>query len=188
MSITKQLLLGAALSVATLAVAAPSSATVLLVNTGWQYDQVNVANAASQNSPITFTVPAGTTDLLSLSDGFKAGDVYRVTINGLISAITTFSNYSTPFNNNLGPAATFFAADWLDSNFAHLQLSFAPGTYSLVVFGNGAGGLPAGVGERLDNGSLAIPEPATWLSMLIGFGGMGLAMRNSRRKQTLGAI
>jgi hypothetical protein len=187
MSKTKQLLVGAALGVATLAVAAPSSATALLVNTGWQYDQVNAANAASQNSPLTFTVAPGTTDLFSLSDGFKAGDVYEVTINGVISAITSFSLYSTPFNNNLGPAAGFFAADWLNSNFSHLQLSFAPGTYSIVVTGNGAGGLPAGVGERLDNGSLAIPEPATWATMLVGFGGMGMAMRNARRKRTLGA-
>jgi hypothetical protein len=184
----KQLAVGAALGAVTLAVAAPSSATALLVNTGWQYDQVNAANAASQNSPITFTVPAGTTDLFSLSDGFAAGDIYKVTINGVISAITTFSLYSTPFDNNLGPAAGFFATDWLDGRFAHLQLSFAPGTYSLVVYGNGAGGIPAGVGERLDNGTLAIPEPATWLTMLVGFGGVGMAMRNARRKQALDAV
>ena len=29
----------------------------------------------------------------------------------------------------------------------------------------------------------AIPEPATWAVMLIGFGGVGASMRNARRKQ-----
>jgi len=173
------------LGVATLALAAPSYATVLVANTGWQYDEVDAVNAASNNSPITFTVAPGTTDLFSLSDGFIKGDTYTVTIDGLITDVSTFSLYATPFNNNLGPAAVDFAADWLSMSFAHLQISFAPGTYSLVVRGNGAGGLPAGVGERLDNGSVAIPEPATWLTMLLGFGGLGLAMRNARRKQGL---
>ena len=183
----KRLLASAALSIAALALAGPSSATALLVNTGWQYDQINAVNAISQNSPLTFTVAAGTTDIFSLSDGFKPGDVYTVTINGVISSISTFTQYSTSFVNNFGPAASLFAADWLNNSFSHLQLSFAPGTYSLEVRGNGAGGLPAGVGERLDNGALAIPEPATWLTMLLGFGGLGLSMRNSRRKQALTA-
>jgi hypothetical protein len=36
-------------------------------------------------------------------------------------------------------------------------------------------------------GSIAVPEPGTWALMLLGFGGMGLALRRGRRrsKQTL---
>lgn len=187
MATLKRLLVSGAFGAAALTLAGQSSATVLLVNTGWQYDQVNAANAASIDSPITFTVAAGTTDLFSLSDGFKVGDVYTVTVDGVITSVSTFTLYSTPFVNNFGPAAGSFAADWLNKSFSHLQLAFAPGTYSLVVKGNGAGGLPAGVGERLDNGALAIPEPATWLTMLVGFGGLGLVMRNTRRKQAMTA-
>ena len=186
MSTLRRLLAGAALGVAALAIAAPSSATVLVADTGWQYDQVDAANALSENSPITFTVANGKTALFSLSDGFKTGDIYKVTIDGLISAVTTLSVYSTPFDNNLGPAASLFSADWLSNQFEHLQLSFGPGTYSLTVVGNGGGGLPAGFGERLDYGSLAIPEPATWLTMLVGFGAMGTVIRG-RRKQALNA-
>jgi hypothetical protein len=180
----KRLAVSAALGVAAFAFAAPSQATVLVANTGWQYDQVDHTNAESQSSPITFTVKSGTEGLFSLSDGFKAGDVYKVIIDGVITATSTFTVYSTPFDNSLGDSADF-AADWLNASFSHLQLNFDPGTYTLTVFGNGAGGLPAGVGERLD--VLAIPEPATWLTMLIGFGGLGLSMRNSRRKQALAA-
>ena len=40
-------------------------------------------------------------------------------------------------------------------------------------------------GNILDNVTLntGVPEPATWAVMLLGFGGMGAAMRNTRRKQ-----
>jgi len=34
--------------------------------------------------------------------------------------------------------------------------------------------------------STAVPEPATWAMMLIGFGGIGLMMRGSRRKGAVG--
>jgi len=39
------------------------------------------------------------------------------------------------------------------------------------------------IGNILDNVSLsAVPEPATWAVMLMGFGGLGVAMRGNRRK------
>jgi predicted outer membrane repeat protein len=41
-------------------------------------------------------------------------------------------------------------------------------------------------GNILDNVTLstaAVPEPMTWAMMLVGFGGMGAAMRTNRRKQ-----
>ena len=183
MSTLKRIIVSAALGVAALALAAPSYATVLVAGSGWQHDSVTVANDATTDSPLTFTVAPGQTDLFSLTDGFIAGDTYKVIINGLVTATSTFTSYTTPFNNNLGDAADF-AADWLNNNFAHLQLSFSPGTYSLVVTGNGASGLPAGVGERLD--IAPVPEPATWLVMLVGFGGLGAAMRQKRRGQAIG--
>jgi hypothetical protein len=188
MTTLKRLAASAAFCVAALAMAAPSYATTLVVGSGWQYDQIDAKNAESVNSPITFTVPTGDTYLFSLSDGFLTGDVYKVVIDGVISSVSTFSDYSTPFDNSTGPAASYFSADWLNDEFSHLQLSFAAGSYSLMIYGNGKGGLPAGFGERLDNGdiSLGIPEPATWLTMLLGFGGLGIAMRN-RRKHALTA-
>jgi hypothetical protein len=135
------------------------------------------------DSPLTFTIPKGLTGIFSLSDCCVVGDIYSVTINDFVTATSTFTLYSTPFVNNLGPGADPYAADWLDKTYSHLQLKFKPGTYSLVVEGDGAGGLPAGVGERLD--VLGIPEPATWLTMLLGFGALGASMRNTRRKQTV---
>lgn len=41
-------------------------------------------------------------------------------------------------------------------------------------------------GPALDNVSIsAVPEPATWAMMIMGFGGVGAAVRASRRKQAL---
>jgi hypothetical protein len=180
MSTLKRIIVSAALGVAALALAAPSYATVLVAGTGWQHDSIPAANDSSTSSPLTFTVAPGTTDLFSLTDGFIPGDTYRVVIDDLIGVSSTFTTYTTPFNNNLGDAADF-AADWLNNSFAHLQLSFRPGTYTLNVLGNAAEGAPAGFGERLD--VAPIPEPATWLVMLAGFGGLGAAMRQRRREQ-----
>lgn len=186
----KALLVGAVAGAATLAMAAQSSATALLVGTGWQYDQVDSKTTPSESSPLTFTVPTGQQYTFSLSDGFIPGDVYTVTSMGM-TVTSTFTLYPTTFVNNLGPAAGDFASAWLDPTFSHLQLLFAPGTYSLTIGGNCGAGCPAGVGERLDSLSSVkgntIPEPATWLAMLVGFGGIGMAMRHRRRQALFAA-
>ena len=36
-------------------------------------------------------------------------------------------------------------------------------------------------------GATSVPEPATWAMMMLGFGGLGVAMRNNRRKQAVAA-
>jgi hypothetical protein len=34
----------------------------------------------------------------------------------------------------------------------------------------------------IDNVGIAVPEPATWAMMLIGFGGLGAVLRGNRRR------
>jgi PEP-CTERM motif len=188
----KGLAAGLAASIGALMLAGTSQATALVAGSGWQDDVVGTAGAASSSSPVTFTVAAGQTDIFSLTDGFIAGDVYQVTTNGLITAFSSLTSYATAFDNNTGPAAGKYAGAWLNNSFSHLQLDFAPGTYSLVITSTCTSGCPAHFGDRLDvlnaGGGGAVPEPAIWTSMLLGFGVMGAAMRNSRRKQGSAAI
>jgi hypothetical protein len=62
----------------------------------------------------------------------------------------------------------------------------ATASTGVITFSTGLNGGDADIG--LDNVSIsAVPEPATWAMMLVGFGGMGVAMR-SRRKQAVAAI
>jgi len=66
-------------------------------------------------------------------------------------------------------------------------------TYSISFTAAQAGSVQVGIGSTeasnvgplLDNVSLsigAVPEPASWAMMLVGFGGLGATLRTSRRK------
>ncbi len=167
-----------------LAVAQPTYAgpTALIEDTGWQYDQVDVVGNPSEGSPWVFTVQVNDAPgIFSLSDGFIAGDTYTVSVNGGAGISSVFGGgVNTNFDmvpNNFGPAANYFAADFLDPTFSHLQLYLAPGLYSISITGDGKGGLPAGFGVRLDS---PVPEPATWALMITGFGLAGIGLRRRR--------
>lgn len=175
--------LAAGLSLASAAFAG----TILLPDTGWQYDQVNTTRGISQNSAIELIIPAGDVGTFSLTDGFIPGDLYRVTVGvaphgNLFSVDSVIGGiYPTPFVNNLGPYAVPFAADWLDASFSHLQLSFTQGTWYLDIRDTHNEGLPAGFGERLDLFS-AIPEASTWAMLGLGFAGIGFVALSRRRR------
>lgn len=52
------------------------------------------------------------------------------------------------------------------------------GTYSGIATINGTTNYTTGISGTLN--VAAVPEPATWAMMLVGFGGMGLALRRKR--------
>jgi hypothetical protein len=72
-------------------------------------------------------------------------------------------------------------------------LLFDVGSIEFNIY-NGAGAFPAGdiIANATDNfgGSqgtfnlTAVPEPASWAMMLVGFGGLGVAMRSRRKMAT----
>ena len=60
----------------------------------------------------------------------------------------------------------------------------APGTTSITVTSRPPTQTPFGLSNVQlfsTNGRVPVPEPATWAMMLLGFGGIGLAMRRSRK-------
>ncbi len=62
--------------------------------------------------------------------------------------------------------------------YALVGLNLQPGTYTLHINGSYAGEV-SGFGG--DVNFTAVPEPATWGMMLLGFGAVGFAMRRRRR-------
>jgi hypothetical protein len=72
-----------------------------------------------------------------------------------------------------------------------ILFSVAGSEYNL--WGNGVGAPYTlennqGVAESVSFSAAAVPEPATWAMMFVGFGGLGVAMRNSRRKLAVAAV
>jgi hypothetical protein len=152
------------------AISAPASATAITAGSGWQADQVNTAATPSINSAWTFTV-AGPS-VFSVVDCCVVGDVYQL-FDGGMSLLAT----STFYAGSGVQASGSYGSYWTNASYSKLAYLVGPGSYSFTIEGNGAGGLPAGLGVRLDN---AVPEPATWALMLMGFGGMGLMLRGRR--------
>lgn len=54
---------------------------------------------------------------------------------------------------------------------------FAPGTYAFTGFTSGT--------LTVSNAVAAVPEPATWAMMLVGFGAMGFAIRRRKVRATV---
>jgi hypothetical protein len=162
------LLAGLAVGAAVAAYVAPASATPLTVGAGWTSDHVNFVNGPSVNSPWTFTLASA--GVFRVTDQFTPGDVYTVSEAGNLLGKSTFNGPQaplTPIGDPLGEAG------WESGAFSHLALNLSAGTYSLIVQGDGAGGVPAGFFVRAD----AIPEPAALALFGVGLLGIGLMRR-----------
>lgn len=165
-----------ALTAAALAFAIPSSAAVLVADTGWQDDTLVAAGEPTENSAWTFTVDA--LSVLSVTDAFIEGDVFI--LSGDINAVTAFFAGSVTDVQAEG----FYGSAWLNAGYSKVAVLVGPGSYSFSITGQGEGGIPAGLGVRLDTVSGAVPEPATWGMMILGFGLVGLTARRRRLATT----
>ena len=170
----KQLAVAVCFSAGLLA-AAPACATVLVSGAGWQDDEITSPGVPSMGSEWTFTI--GKASVLSVVDAFIPGDVY--TLSGTPTGTTTF------YAGSVGDiqATGFYGDYWTDASYSKLALLLAPGTYSFSVFGDGAGGTPAGLALRLD--ATSVPEPASWAMMVGAFGAVGMAMRRRTRRVSI---
>lgn len=65
---------------------------------------------------------------------------------------------------------------------AFYLFDLGPGSYSNITLGNNGAGSSNG---QLYSTMPAVPEPATWAMMLVGFGGIGMTMRARRRSGKL---
>lgn len=119
-------------------------------------------NSSLFNLLITFTLPAGTSP-----------NPTTLTAN-LVGAVTSGVNggITVNFANNLGNPLTF---------------NSSAGTFFLTVDDTSvsSNSTNAYISGRIV--MAAVPEPATWALMLLGFGGIGMAMRR-RRQPTLAQV
>ncbi|CAN7462522.1 PEPxxWA-CTERM sorting domain-containing protein [Phenylobacterium sp. LjRoot164] len=157
---------------ASAAVATPAAAGVIVADSGWQDDQITGVGTPSQGSAWTFTV--GTSAYFRITDAFIQGDVFSLYDGAILLAKTTFTTTSDAIDSYNGTA-------WSDLGYSRLSYLVGPGSYSFTITGDGAGGVPAGFAVRLDSVA-AVPEPATWAMMILGFGAAGVAIRGSRRR------
>jgi len=132
-------------------------------------DPVGPYPAANGYNP-PYTILSGTGTVLgSLSNlSGTAGSPYTYNFAPLqLSGYTVFAAHFGNFPDSNAPNVTAF---WL--------LDLGNNTTSTVTINDGKGVSNA---QILGTGTPAVPEPATWAMMLLGFGGIGLTMRRGRR-------
>jgi hypothetical protein len=121
----------------------------------------------------------GTTSTDFLGADFSAG-VFRLSAlqNSVLgSTILNFSNATSPFTSFALTGTSGF------SGFDVSDVTLSNGLLTIDLRGTTN---TAGDFINLSLGSVgAVPEPATWALMLLGFGFVGGAMRTAKRRQTL---
>jgi hypothetical protein len=143
----------------------PAAAATLTVDTGWANDTLSSVPGPTDNSPWTFTISSGAH--FTLADCCVPGDTY--TLAGDVNGVSSFYAGTADIRStgSYGPY-------WLSAAYSKFSTYVGPGTYTFDVTGDGVGGIPAGLGLRLDS---SVPEPASWVMLIAGFGLVGAAMR-----------
>ena len=125
--------------------------------------------------------------LIAALDGPGIGD------GGALNVPLTF-NPSQPGNGSAGFVFTVDAAEsaWLDTNFFGAVVAANGGAGNIQIalestLSNSASGPESWTAFNINNPP-AVPEPATWAMMLVGFGGIGFAMRRRRESGRLAQI
>lgn len=109
------------------------------------------------------------------------GQRYFVTFSAARRGYSDPNGASNPFSVSVGGHSNPF--DTSSTTFSPFTTSFiAQNTTDSLIFTGSANGGDATLG--LDAISVAVPEPATWAMMLMGFGMVGAGVR-SRRKPTV---
>ena len=133
----------------------------------------------------------GFTDANLASPTFSESLVLTNTLAGLYSITLTTSSPGVDFTSGLltglgGPYNLVEISDDGTNEFWRLTnpITLDPSTYTLTINGNNTGAGSLGGSITIRQG-VAVPEPATWAMMLIGFGAIGHAMRRRRQSYSM---
>lgn len=202
----------AAVLLASAALAAPAHAVELITNGSFEAPAIPAnsfltRDTATQGIP-SWTIVSGNVDIVNsflgstAADGANWLDLVGSTDGTITQSFNTVLNkiYTLTFqygHNDLGGAASRTASYSVGAlagsvthtgpgfNYNSLSATFlGTGGLTTLTFANVGGSDNAGI--ALDAVSVsAIPEPATWALMIMGFGVVGGAMRIRKARQTL---
>jgi len=137
---------------------------LLLTGTASTIDTSPTNNTSAYNPPYVLDYDTVLGAIAHQTDGDATFDFGSLSLSGLTLFGAHFGNNTDSILNNV-------TAFWL------LDLGSNPTSIVSVIDGHGvsnaqiyATGVPG-----------SVPEPATWAMMLVGFGGMGMALRRSRK-------
>ena len=129
------------------------------------------------------TTVIGFADANLASPNFTENLVLTNTLAGLYSITLTTSSPAVDFTSAIlsglgGPYNLVEIEDDGVNEFWRLAnpVTLDPSTYTLTINGTNSGAGSMGGSITI----IAVPEPATWLMMLVGFGAVGFALRRRR--------
>jgi hypothetical protein len=129
--------------------------------------------------------PGNVTDVNTLSQTFStdAGKTYTVSFeSGALGGGSQNLSYAVTGAGVAGGTVTENADDSLVTTFKPTIFKFLSTTTGSTTLTFTDASFADGVDPVLTDVSLAVPEPATWATMLVGLFGLGATMRAARRR------
>ena len=177
----KNLNLGAATALALAATTTPASAADFMFDFTTSTNLFGPAVSGSgvfTTSDTPMTVGGNTAFSILSVTGMVNGSAITALLGGGFGAGGTYGNYFTTGDGFLdGSGTRFFTASGLDVRF-FLQSSGTPRQYRVNTFGTrGSSNFVTATSSPV---AAAVPEPAIWAMLMLGFGLMGFTMRHRR--------
>lgn len=128
-------------------------------------DLVGGTGAGGSITSTSFALTAGTLYTLNFADAGLAGNTYSATIDGFTQ---TFASIGSVLNNSFSftPLASTSAVNLTFTSIISPDTSHGPTLANITLSSVGV--------------TAAIPEPASWSMMIVGFGAIGAGMRHRR--------
>lgn len=129
----------------------------------------NPDSTAAPDGPWTFTLGAlgGSVTFL---DGFVPASQFTITDGGKTLGVT--SAYGSG-----GGCGSDISACLNNVNMSKGTFALAAGGHSLSGFASAGSSTGGGAFFRIDQAVASVPEPSSWMMMIIGFGTLGFALR-----------